>query len=153
MSEYMKAALEEAYKGIESGHGGPFGAVIVKDGKIIGRGHNCVVKEKDPTLHGEVMAIKDACKNIDSFSLRGAQIYTTAEPCPMCLGAILWAGIDEIYYGCNITDTEDIGFRDNVFYEMLDNKREKSYKISEVDKAECLKLFEKYKDIKDKVNY
>lgn len=153
MSEYMKAALEEAYKGIESGHGGPFGAVIVKDGKIIGRGHNCVVKEKDPTLHGEVMAIKDACKNLNSFSLKGAKIYTTAEPCPMCLGAILWAGIDEIYYGCNIMDTEDIGFRDNVFYEMLDNKREKSYKISEVDKAECLELFKKYKDIKDKVSY
>ena len=78
MSEYMKAALEEAYKGIESGHGGPFGAVIVKDGKIIGRGHNCVVKEKDPTLHGEVMAIKDACRNLDSFSLKGAKRYTMA---------------------------------------------------------------------------
>ena len=97
MNKYMKVAIEEAQKGIRSGHGGPFGAVVVKDGKIIGQGHNMVVKNNDPTCHGEVSAIRDACKNLSSFDLKGAEIYTTGEPCPMCLGAILWSNIEKIY--------------------------------------------------------
>lgn len=148
----MQIALEEAYYGIKHGHGGPFGAVIVKDGVIIGRGHNCVVKEQDPTLHGEMMAIKDACHNINNFDLKGTQIYTTAEPCHMCLGAILWAGIEEIYYGCNRVDTENIGFRDNVFYAMMDNEK-KVVNLFEIEREECLSLFDSYKSIKDKEMY
>ena len=148
----MQIALEEAYYGIKHGHGGPFGAVIVKDGVIIGRGHNCVVKEQDPTLHGEMMAIKDACHNINNFDLKGTQIYTTAEPCPMCLGAILWAGIEEIYYGCNRVDTENIGFRDNVFYAMMDNEK-KVVNLFEIEREDCLSLFDSYKSIKDKEMY
>ena len=148
----MQIALEEAYYGIEHGHGGPFGAVIVKNGVIIGRGHNCVVKEQDPTLHGEMMAIKDACHNIKNFDLKGTQIYTTAEPCPMCLGAILWAGIEEIYYGCNRIDTENIGFRDNVFYAMMDNEK-KAVNLVEIERDECLNLFNAYKSIEDKEMY
>lgn len=151
-NEFMKVALEEAYYGIEHGHGGPFGAVIVKDGVIIGTGHNCVIKEKDPTLHGEMVAIKEACRHLDSFDLKGAQIYTTAEPCPMCLGAILWAGIKEIYYGCSRVDTENIGFRDNVFYQMMD-KENKTINIVEIDREECRKLFEAYTSIENKELY
>ena len=99
MDKFMKIAISEARKGISAGHGGPFGCVIVKDGKIVGKGHNEVVKRNDPTCHGEVMAIRDACKNIGSFDLSGCDLYTTAEPCPMCAGAIMWANIKKVWYG------------------------------------------------------
>ena len=102
MNPFMKEALNEAYQGIEDGHGGPFGAVIVKDGEIVGRGHNSVLKNQDPTCHGEVMAIHDACKRLKTFNLKGCDIYTTGYPCPMCLSAIMWANIKEIYYGTNL---------------------------------------------------
>ncbi len=146
----MSEAIKEAQTGIRLGHGGPFGAIIVKDGKIIGRGHNQVVKLNDPTCHGEMMAIRDASKNIDSFDLSGSELYTTGEPCPMCLGAILWANIDKVYYGCNVLDTDKIGFRDDIFYKRLNNKL--SF-VTELDRDECLKLYEEYSSIKDKVNY
>ena len=150
MNKYMSEAIKEAQTGIRLGHGGPFGAIIVKDGKIIGRGHNQVVKLNDPTCHGEMMAIRDASKNIDSFDLSGSELYTTGEPCPMCLGAILWANIDKVYYGCNVLDTDKIGFRDDVFYKRLNNKLNF---VTELDRDECLKLYEEYSSIKDKVNY
>ena len=154
MNIYMKMAVNEAKKGIKNGHGGPFGAVIVKDGVVIGIGHNKVVKSGDPTMHGEIDAIKNACKNIKTFDLKGAEIYTTGEPCPMCLGAILWANINKIYYGCTIKENEMIGFRDNIFYKKLDLSTEKMKgKIKQIDHDECLKLFEEYKNIKDKINY
>ncbi len=116
MNKFMEIAIEEARNGINEGHGGPFGCVIVKNGKIIGKGHNEVVKNTDPTCHGEIMAIRNACKNIGSFDLSGCELYTTAEPCPMCRGAILWANIRKVYFGCNISDTDAIGFRDKDFY-------------------------------------
>ena len=138
--DFMQEAIEEAYTGIRQGHGGPFGSVIVKDGKIIGRGHNRVLLRHDPTCHGEVEAIRDACKNLSTHDLAGCQIYTTAEPCPMCKGAILWANIGKVYYGCNIDDTDRIGFRDQVFYE---NWGKDSF-MTELDREGCLKLFEDY---------
>ena len=116
-SKFMKEAIKEAYDGINKKHGGPFGAVIVKNGKVIGKGHNRVLKDKDPTCHGEIIAIREACKNLNSFDLSGSVLYTTAEPCPMCKGAILWANISKVYYGCNIEDTDKIGFRDQKFYD------------------------------------
>lgn len=152
MNKFMELAIKEAKTGISKGHGGPFGAVIVKNGEVIGQGHNQVVKNQDPTCHGEIMAIHKACKTIESFDLSGCELYTTAEPCPMCLGAILWSNIKKVYYGCNIMDTENIGFRDNVFYEMnKTNQKEKMLK--ELDRDQCLKLFIEYKNIKDKTNY
>ena len=152
MNKFMEEAIKEAKLGIHSGHGGPFGAIIVKDNKIIGRGHNQVVANNDPTCHGEIMAIHDACKNLGTFDLSGSTIYTTGEPCPMCLGAILWANIDEIYYGCNIDDTEKIGFRDSIFYKI--SKPENREKIiHELDRDECLKLYEEYMAIENKKNY
>ncbi|NCA95562.1 MAG: nucleoside deaminase, partial [Methanomicrobia archaeon] len=114
----MKMAIAEARKGIRSGHGGPFGSVIVKDGVVVAKGHNQVLKNQDPTCHGEMMAIHKACKKLGTHDLSGCELYTTAEPCPMCLGAILWANISKVYFGCNIFDTEKIGFRDKVFYEI-----------------------------------
>lgn len=140
----MDHAIREAQIGIEGGHGGPFGAVVVRDGRIIGRGHNRVILNQDPTCHGEVEAIRDACRNLGSFDLEGADIYTTSEPCPMCLGAVLWAGIRNIYYGCGRDDAEGIGFRDKVFYDTLEGDR-LAYRLIQTQRGECLSLFEEYK--------
>ena len=142
---FMLLAIKEAEKGITAGDGGPFGSVIVKDGKVIGTGHNMVLVSNDPTCHGEIMAIKDACKNLGTHDLSGCDIYTTAEPCPMCLGAVLWANIRKVYYGCNIKDTDSIGFRDEKFYSLWNDKA--SDLLSELDRAECLELFKKYNSL------
>lgn len=141
--KYMKMAIDEAYEGIKKRHGGPFGCVIIKDGEVIGKGHNRVLFNNDATCHGEMEAIRDASKNINSFDLSGATLYTTAAPCPMCKGAILWSNIDKVYYGCNIDDTDKIGFRDEIFY----NKWNESHDDNlgeEIERNECLKLFEEY---------
>lgn len=150
MCGFMDLALEEAYTGIRAGDGGPFGAVVVKDGCVIGRGHNCVVSQNDPTLHGEVAAIRDACKALGSFDLSGCDLYTTAEPCPMCLGACLWAGIRRIYYGCTRDDSADIGFRDSAFYEFM---RDPSARLQPLDREKCLALFDAYRAVENKTMY
>ncbi|MBQ1628317.1 MAG: nucleoside deaminase [Treponema sp.] len=150
--EAMKEAVSEAYEGIKHGDGGPFGTVIVKDGKIVGRGHNRVIKNQDPTCHGEIEAIHDACKNLGTFDLSGCKLYTTSEPCPMCLGAILWANIDTVFQGCNISDAEKIGFRDSKFYDFLRGKPG-LLTTTEVGRNECLELFEDYKNSSNKKNY
>ena len=150
--EAMKEAISEAYDGINNGDGGPFGSVIVKDGKIVGRGHNRVVKNQDPTCHGEIEAIHDACKNLGTFDLSGCTLYTTSEPCPMCLGAILWANIDKVFQGCNISDAEKIGFRDSKFYNFLRGKPG-LLTTKEINREECLKLFEDYSNSSRKKNY
>ncbi|MBR5166054.1 MAG: nucleoside deaminase [Ruminococcus sp.] len=147
MDKFMKIAVDEAREGIRAGHGGPFGCVIVRDGKVVGRGHNEVVKQHDPTCHGEVMAIRDACKKLGRYDLSGCELYTTAEPCPMCAGAIMWANIAKVYYGCNIADTDSIGFRDKQFYEAPEDISE------ELDRDACLEVFEEYRNIKEKRNY
>ena len=144
MDVFMEEALKEAKKGIHAGHGGPFGAVIAKDGKIIGRGHNEVVQNNDPTCHGEMMAIHDACKNLGTFDLSGSVLYTTGYPCPMCLGAILWANIEKVYYGCNLEDTDKIGFRDSRFYEMSSDEKKKEAFLAELGRKECQDLYQEY---------
>lgn len=144
MNRYMRMAITEARKGIRAGHGGPFGAVIVKDGVVVGKGHNRVIEKLDPTCHGEVMAIHAACKKLGTFDLSGCEIYTTGEPCPMCLGAILWANIDKVYYGCNTIDTEIIGFRDENFYKKFSSREEF---CEELDRKACLKLYEEFKPL------
>lgn len=152
MNRFMKEAIEEAKKGIDANEGGPFGSVIVRNDVVIGRGHNEVIKKQDPTCHGEIMAIHDACKNIGSFDLSGSTIYTTGEPCPMCLGAILWANIDKVYYGCNIIDTRNIGFRDEAFYERSKSENKVGY-CHELDRDECLKLYDDYLKHKERKPY
>lgn len=151
MNEFMELAVKEAESGIENGEGGPFGCVIVRDGEVVGRGHNEVVKQGDATCHGEMMAIRDACKNLGTFNLSGCELYTTGEPCPMCFGAILWANISKVYYGCTVEDTELIGFRDKRFYEDCDTLKRALF--TEIDRAECLELYKKYNAIRRKTNY
>ena len=147
MDDFMRTAIEEAQQGIHQGHGGPFGCVIVKNGKIIGRGHNEVIRQNDPTCHGEIMAIHDACKALGTFDLTGCELYTTAQPCPMCQGAIMWANIKKYYYGCTIYDTEKIGFRDAVFYAGPE------FTAEQMDHEECLDLFQEYENINDRKPY
>lgn len=139
MNVFIKEAIHEAYKGVDNHDGGPFGCVIVKDNKIVGRGHNEVIKNQDCTCHGEMMAIRDACNTLDTFDLSGCTLYTTSAPCPMCRGAIQWANIDKVFVGCNIQDAEDIGFRDKVFYE-------NTIEEHEIDRDDCLKLFKYYRE-------
>lgn len=141
-SRYMREAVEEALRGIGARDGGPFGSVIVKGDKIVGRGHNRVLVRHDPTCHGEMEAIRDACRNLGTHDLTGCVLYTTAEPCPMCLGAILWANIEAVHYGCTRGDSADIGFRDEAFYQMIEGEGGPS--LVETDREECLRLFERY---------
>ncbi len=117
--EYMAHAIALARNGMRGGDGGPFGAVVVRDGEIIGEGWNRVLATNDPTAHGEVVAIRDACRRVSSFSLEGCEIYTTGQPCPMCLGAIHWARIGSIYYGFSISDAARIGFDDVEFFRQI----------------------------------
>ena len=156
MNEYMKIAKDLADSNLETNVGGPFGAVIVKDGKIIGKGSNHVLENNDPTAHAEVMAIRDACKNINSYDLTGCTLYTSCYPCPMCLSAIIWSNIDKIYYGNTKEDAETIGFRDKFIYDIiskLNNKEETSIELNCIDREETIKTFNEYKEKNDKMIY
>lgn len=144
---YMAEAISEALDGIQHGHGGPFGCVIVKDGEIVGRGHNRVLIDTDSTAHGEVVAIRNAERQLGSHDLSGCILYTTGEPCPMCLYAILWANIDAVYYGCTIEDNADIGFRDEEFDQLGGGREKLSDFLTCIDRDACLKLFEVYKQM------
>lgn len=144
MNKYMELAINEAKNGIKHKHGGPFGTVIVKDGKIIASSHNQVLKNNDPTCHGEISAIRIAGEKLNTYDLTGTTLYTTGEPCPMCLCACLWANIDKVYYGCTIKDNEMIGFRDNKFDKLFQGRELLGNYLECIDRDECLKLFEEY---------
>ena len=148
---YMTEAIREALDSISQGHGGPFGCVIVKDDKIIGTGHNMVLEEKDSTAHGEITAIRNAENALDSYDLSGCVLYTTGEPCPMCLYAILWANISKVYYGCTIEDNADIGFRDEAFDELSGGRESLSDFLVCIDRDACLKLFKVYSDMEHQI--
>jgi guanine deaminase len=124
-TKWMKIAIELATENAKTGHGGPFGAIIVKDGEIIGRGVNEVTYSCDPTAHAEVQAIRDACKHLNSFQLDGCEIYTSCEPCPMCLGAIYWARPRAIYFACTKEEAASINFDDQFIYEEIELPYEK----------------------------
>ena len=139
---------------MHQGAGGPFGAVIVKGSKIVGEGWNRVVGTNDPTAHGEVTAIRDACARLETFSLEGCDIYTTGQPCPMCLGAIHWARIRRIYFGFQIEDAAAIGFDDTEFYrQMILPQSERLIPASELCRAEALELAQEYSRIPDRRPY
>ena len=144
---FMAEAIEEARNGISHRHGGPFGCVIVKDGKIIGRGHNMVLKNNDSTAHGEIMAIRDAESGLENFDLSGSVLYTTGEPCPMCLFACLWANIEKVYYGCTIEDNSMIGFRDKTLDGLVGNKSALGNYLACIDRDACLALFQSYSEM------
>ena len=144
MANYMKIAIKQAKKGIKKNHGGPFGCVIVKDEKIIAKGHNEVLKNHDATCHGEMTAIRKASKKLKTHDLSGCELYTTGEPCPMCLCACLWANINKVYYGCTINDNKLIGFRDEEFDKMLSDRKNLKDYLNETNREECLELFREY---------
>ena len=118
--DFMREAIALSQRSIDSGKGGPFGAVVVKDGKIVGSGHNEVTSTNDPTAHAEVVAIRRACKTLQSFQLNGCELYTSCEPCPMCLGAIYWARPDRVYYANTQADAAAVGFDDQFIYDELE---------------------------------
>ena len=144
MNEYMKLAIEEAKNGINLNYGGPFGAVVVKDGKVIASACNTVLKDNDPTAHGEINAIRKASKILNTEDLSGCVLYTTAYPCPMCLGAIIWSNIKEVYYGSNCIHTAKIGFRDELIYEYLKGNTN-LLDIKQINECECDTLQDDYK--------
>ena len=150
-NEYMDMAIDEALTGITENHGGPFGSVIVKDGEVVGSGHNMVLKNNDSTAHGEVSAIRDAEARLGIYDLSGCELYTTGEPCPMCLYACLWANIDTVYYGCTIEDNSMIGFRDEEFDQYSGGREVFENYLICIDRDACLKLFELYLQMKHKI--
>lgn len=158
MNEFMKIAKDLANDNLRTNEGGPFGACVVKDGIIIGRGKNQVLSTNDPTAHAEVMAIRDACKNISSYDLSECELYTSCYPCPMCLSAIIWSNIKKVYYGNTKEDAKNIGFRDDFIYEYI-NKLSKNIqdesvlKLKCIDREETIKEFNEFMDKKDKIIY
>ena len=144
-NEFMQEAIRLSIENVTSGQGGPFGAVIVKDGKIIARGANQVTSSNDPTAHAEVVAIRNACKELGSFQLDGCEIYTSCEPCPMCLGAIYWARPDKMYFANTKKDAADINFDDQFIYEELElpylNRKLQTEQIMREEALEAFKLW------------
>ena len=152
--EFMRAAIAESKRGMDNNEGGPFGAVIVKDGKIIGRGNNRVTSDNDPTAHAEVTAIRDACSQLEHFDLNGCEIYTSCEPCPMCLAAIYWSRIDTIYYANTKKDAADINFDDAFFYDELDKPiDERSIPMRQMMRDEAISVFQAWANKEDKIPY
>jgi tRNA(Arg) A34 adenosine deaminase TadA len=152
--EFMKEAVAIGLQGMQSNDGGPFGCVIVKGDEIVGRGWNKVTSTNDPTAHAEVTAIRDACKNLNTYQLDDCEIYTSCEPCPMCLGAIYWARPTKIYYGNTRKDAADIGFDDSFIYDEMTVKLEhRSIPIECVGREESIKMFEAWLKKNDKTLY
>ncbi len=151
---FMLEAVNAALKGMQNNEGGPFGCVIVKDGKIVGKSNNKVTSTNDPTAHAEVTAIRDACKNLGSFQLEGCTIYTSCEPCPMCLGAIYWARPEKVYYGSTKTDAANIGFDDDFIYEELKLPyTERSIPFEQLAPEVAIKPFQEWAEKEDKTQY
>ena len=158
MNEYMRIAKELSDDNLITNVGGPFGACVVKDGQIIGKGSNHVLSNNDPTAHAEVMAIRDACKNINSYDLSGCELYTSCYPCPMCLSAIIWANIKKVYYGNTKEDAANIGFRDYFIYDFIkkitDGKKdENTLSLEPMDREETIKSFNSFMEKNDKIIY
>jgi tRNA(Arg) A34 adenosine deaminase TadA len=151
---FMREAIQLSLSNIESCKGGPFGAVIVKDGQIIARGSNSVTTTNDPTAHAEVVAIRQACKNLQTFQLTGCEIYASCEPCPMCLGAIYWARLDKLYYANTKNDAAAINFDDKFIYEELEKPLEdRTLFTSQLLRDEALEAFKKWSAMEQKIEY
>ena len=151
----IKKAIEESKVNLENNYnnGGPFGAVIVKDGKIISSAHNTVVETCDATAHAEVNAIRKASEKLKTHDLSGCTLYTSAEPCPMCLSAIIWANIKVVYFANTKKDADDIGFRDDVIYEYIKGNNENLIEMHHIESEEALEVFKKFKELSDKIIY
>lgn len=151
--EYMRDAIKLSIENIDN-NGGPFGAVIVKDGKVIAKGVNRVTSNNDPTAHAEVSAIREACNVLGTFDLSGCEIYSSCEPCPMCLGAIYWARLDKLFFANTKQDAKDIEFDDSFIYEELDLPIEKrKIPTTQMMREEALEAFKKWQNKEDKIEY
>lgn len=142
----MKEAIDEARRTMNLNYGGPFGATIVKDGKIICVASNTVSKDKDATAHAEINAIRKASKILGTHDLKECELYATGYPCPMCLSAIIWSNIKKVYYGTNLTDAQNIGFRDEHIYNYINGKDNNTLEVININHDECLELFNEYKE-------
>jgi guanine deaminase len=152
--KFMREAIAMAEEGMRSGRGGPFGCVVVRNGDIVGRGNNRVTSENDPTAHAEVTAIREACRSLDTFSLQDCELYTTCEPCPMCLAAIYWARIPRIYYANTRADAAAIGFDDDFIYQQIPLAPEKrALVMKSLLRDEAQRSFEEWQKKPDKVRY
>ena len=152
-NRFMSRAIELSIKSVKSG-GGPFGSVIIKNNEIISEGMNRVTKSNDPTAHGEIVAIRNACKNLNDFSLKGCELYTSCEPCPMCLSAIYWSRIDKIYYANTRDDAKRIDFDDSLIYSELTKKiKERKIPTTQLMRDEALQGFKLWKNTENKVKY
>ena len=150
----MKVAIQLAIEGVHNGLGGPFGAVVVKDGLIIGKGQNRVLADRDPTAHAEVVAIRQACEHLGHFQLEGCVIYTSCEPCPMCLGALYWARPSRIVFGSGREDAASISFDDAFIYRELDHHHSQRHiPTQQMMREEALKAFQVWVDKEDKTRY
>jgi len=153
-TKFMDRAIDLARIGMNQNHGGPFGCVIVKDEQIVGEGHNRVTTSNDPTAHAEVVAIRDACKHLGTFQLTGCDVYTSCEPCPMCLGALYWARPDRIFYAANRKDASDAGFDDSFIYDEISvPASERSITTNSLNRDKALKLFDEWEEKEDKIAY
>lgn len=151
----MGKAIEESKSNLENNYkkGGPFGAAIVKDGEIISSAHNTVIESNDPTAHAEVNAIRKACQKLNTHDLSGCVLYTSAEPCPMCLSAIIWSNIKIVYFANTKKDADDIGFRDDMIYEYLKGNDKNLIEIHHIKSEEALSVFKEFKELEDKIMY
>lgn len=153
-NEFMQEAIRLAIEGMQQGCGGPFGAVIVKNNEIVGRGYNQVLTSLDPTAHAEVVAIREACQKIGDFSLVNCEVYASCEPCPMCLGALYWSRIEKIYYGATQVDAQAIGFDDALFYrEIIKLPTERQIPMYEFMRPHALVAFTQWEQKIDKIFY
>ncbi len=152
--KFMQEAIALSQKGMTNNEGGPFGCIIVKGDEIVGRGNNKVSSSNDPTAHAEVTAIRDACKNLNTFQLTDCEVYTSCEPCPMCLGAIYWARPKVVYFANNRQDAADIGFDDSMIYdEMNASLEDRKIPILPLGREEALKVFQQWSNKDDKTLY
>lgn len=152
--QFMQKAIELSFQGQREGKGGPFGAVVVRDGVIVGQGHNLVISTNDPTAHAEVVAIRDACRNLGTFHLTGCELYTSCEPCPMCLGAIYWARPDRVYFANTRHDAAQIGFDDAFIYEQIPLPiQERKIEMIHLPMSEARTAFQEWERSGDKTLY
>ncbi|MDQ0149425.1 nucleoside deaminase [Eubacterium multiforme] len=154
-NEIMNLCVKSCMDGMKNHEGGPFGSAIVKDGKVIAVAHNTVIATNDPTAHGEVNVIREACKKLNTFDLSGCELYTTSEPCPMCMSAIIWANISKVYYGCTVEDARNIGFRDEHILKFLrDGCKDKNIvDLESIDKKSCMEAFKYWVEDNSKTKY
>lgn len=151
---FMHEAISLSLKGITSGEGGPFGCVVVKGDEVIGRGNNKVTSTNDPTAHAEVVAIRDACSNLKTFQLLDCEIYTSCEPCPMCMGAIYWARPKKVFFANTRNDAAAIGFDDSMIYDELNcDHEQRKIPIVQVGREEAIKVFNEWEKIDNKIQY